>query len=121
VAALILIVEDDETVTAALRILFEDAGYRVSSAMTVRDAVAACVGERPDVMLLDLTLPDGDGLRVLAETSALGVAPKMTAAFTGHEDRATVERCLRAGCAEVLVKPVPIARLLEKVRALGAP
>jgi DNA-binding response OmpR family regulator len=110
----LLIVDDSPLVTDALRILFEETGHRVSTAGSVREAVDICGADRPDVMLLDLTLPDGSGLDVLA---ALGGSPPATLALTGHDDPRTTARCLAAGCREVLLKPVPTRQLLDKVRA----
>jgi CheY-like chemotaxis protein len=66
-------------------------------------------------MLLDLTLPDGDGMRVLQTLAADGLAPRVTVALTGRDDPDTVQRCLDAGCAAVLGKPVPIRELLRRM------
>ena len=66
----ILIVDDSADVTGALRVLFEETGNDVSVANTIRDAVAVADARTVDVMLLDLTLPDGDGLSVLATMRA---------------------------------------------------
>lgn len=112
---LVLLVEDSELVTAALRILFEETGRRVRVAPTVAAAVAACEVEPPALMLLDLTLPDGDGLGVLDAVRARGAAPRVTVAMTGRDDDATRARCLAAGCADVLAKPVPVRELLRRV------
>jgi DNA-binding response OmpR family regulator len=90
----------------------------VSVAATVRAAVAACSAEPPDVMLLDLTLPDGDGLAVLRELGVHGALPRVAVAMTGHDDPQTRERCLAAGCRDVLVKPVPTRELLRVVDGL---
>src|SRR5688500_18159395 len=60
----VLIVEDNELVTGALRILFEETGRRVTVAHSVAEAVRAGQSGPPDLLLLDLTLPDGDGLEV---------------------------------------------------------
>ena len=57
-------------------------------------------------VLLDLTLPDGDGLTVLERLTSRGAAPRVTVALTGHDDEVTRNRCLRAGCRAVLVKPM---------------
>src|SRR5207237_1171652 len=62
----VLIVEDNELVTNALRILFEETGRRVTVAHSVAEAVHAGANDPPDLLLLDLTLPDGDGLEVAA-------------------------------------------------------
>jgi two-component system KDP operon response regulator KdpE len=111
---LVLLVEDSELVTSALRILFEETGRRVRVAPTVAAAVAACTEETPALMLLDLTLPDGDGLRVLDAVRRHGAPPRVTVAMTGHDDDATRARCLAAGCADVLAKPVPVRELLRR-------
>lgn len=107
-------------VTGALRVLFEETGHRVTVAGTAAEAIAAATAERPDIMLLDLGLPDADGLTVLEALTPRGLAPLQTIALTGDGDAATVARCHAAGCNSVLLKPVPAMALLTKVReALG--
>jgi two-component system KDP operon response regulator KdpE len=113
----VLIVEDSELAADALKILFESRGYAVRVAPSVKAAVDACASAPTDLMLLDLTLPDGDGLAVLAAVSALGVRPRVTVALTGHDDPALAERCRAAGCLEVLLKPVPVRELLVRASA----
>ena len=66
-----------------------------------------------DVMLLDLTLPDGDGLAALTTMRARAIEPRVTAALTGRAEPEIAARCTAAGCRAVLVKPVPIAELLH--------
>src|SRR5690348_17726999 len=66
-AAHVLIVEDNDLVSGALRVLFEQTGRRVSVAGTVASAIALARQDRPDLMLVDLTLPDGSGLAILEE------------------------------------------------------
>ena len=105
-AAHVLVVEDSALVVGALQVLLEDAGHRVSCAPTVREAIACARRDPPDVLLLDLTLPDGDGLTVIEALAAGGAPPPVTAAMTGHDEPAVRERCLRAGCRAVLIKPI---------------
>jgi len=88
----------------------------VSVANTIRDAVAVADARTIDVMLLDLTLPDGDGLSVLAAMRARATEPRVTAALTGRAEPEIAARCTAAGCRAVLVKPVPIGELLRRVR-----
>lgn len=114
----ILIVDDSALVTDALRILFEANGYRVSVAGSVASAAARAVADPADVMLLDLTLPDGDGLATLARLRTEGAPSPATIALTGHDDDVIRERCLAAGCRAVLVKPAPTQQLLALVRSL---
>lgn len=109
----VLIVEDNELVTDALRILFEETGRRVTLAHSVAEAVSIGLADPPDLLLLDLSLPDGDGLEVSRRLLARGVHPKATVALTGHDDPESRARCTAAGCTAVLVKPVPAAELLR--------
>jgi DNA-binding response OmpR family regulator len=109
----VLVVEDSILISSALRILLEANGYDVVVAGTAADAVQAASTSAPDVMLLDLTLPDGDGLSVLDDLKARSAEPSLTLAMTGHDDDITRARCMAAGCAGVLLKPVPINDLLR--------
>jgi CheY-like chemotaxis protein len=112
----VLIVEDNELVTGALRILFEETGRRVTVAHSVAEAVEAGASDPPDLLLLDLSLPDGDGLEVAQLLAKRGVEPKATVALTGHDDPASLERCSAAGITAVMVKPVPTKELLRKAK-----
>ena len=111
---LVLIVDDSSHVTGPLQILFEETGRRVVVAESVTSAVRACEAERPDLMLLDVTLPDGDGLSVLSLLAGRSALPPVTVALTGHDDTLTVQRCRAAGCRDVLLKPVPVRELLRR-------
>lgn len=111
----VLVVEDSVLISSALRVLLESAGYEVTIAGTAVEALDAALVIHPDAMLLDLTLPDGDGLSVLSDLAARGASHPVTLAMTGHDDHITRQRCIDAGCADVLVKPVPIRELLRIV------
>ena len=115
-APYILLVEDSTLVSDAMRVLFEETGHRVTVAATAESAIDAGLAEQPDIMLLDLGLPDADGLTVLETLTARGAAPGRTVALTGDNADETIRRCRAAGCHEVLLKPVPIAVLLGKIR-----
>ena len=118
-ACRVLVVEDNPLVTGALTILLESDGHQVRAAASVADAVARGREGPVDVMLLDLTLPDGDGLLALQSLQAAGQAPAVTIALTGHDDPITVARCEAAGCRAVLLKPVPARELLARVAEWG--
>jgi CheY-like chemotaxis protein len=112
----ILLVEDNRLVTDALVVLLESGGgHAVRTAATVADAVVRGAAEPVDVLLLDLTLPDGDGLGVLAGLRSAHAEPAVAVALTGHDDPATIARCRAAGCRAVLLKPVPARELLALV------
>lgn len=111
----VLIVEDHPLAADALRLLFDAVGHRPRLAASVAAAVRECAHRAPDLMLLDLTLADGDGLDVLAQTAAAGTTPRVTVALTGHDDHVLTERCRRAGCLDVILKPVMPRDLLERI------
>jgi DNA-binding response OmpR family regulator len=114
----LLIVEDSALTASALRLLFQESGYKVDVAPNVEEAVKLGSLHHVDVMLLDLSLPDGDGLLVLKRLRAAGHAPLNTVALTGYDDEELRQRCMDAGCTDVLLKPAPIAKLLALVRSL---
>jgi DNA-binding response OmpR family regulator len=118
VTAHVLVVEDNDLVASAMRLLMESGGHRVSMARTAAEARAVALADEVDLMLLDLTLPDGDGLHLLAELAEAGRSPRTTVLLTGHEEDATRRRALSAGCSDVWIKPVPARELLERVRRL---
>ena len=111
----VLIVEDSEEVVLALQIVMEAAGYRVSTAATVEEAVGIGREQPVDVLLLDLTLPDGNGLEVLRRLADAGASPRDALALTGRDEPEVRERCLAAGCRDVMVKPVPVRELVRRV------
>jgi DNA-binding response OmpR family regulator len=113
----VLIVEDNALVTSATRILLEDAGFRVSSAARVADAYAITRDDPPDAILLDLRLPDGNGLGLLERLRHDGLAIPVTVALTGRDEPEVRAKCLRAGCVDVIVKPIDAAGLGRLVRS----
>jgi len=113
--ARILIVEDNADAGDAMRMLLESGGHIVCVAGSVATAVAACNDHLVDLMLLDLTLPDGDGLQVLAQATT---APGVTLALTGWDEPAIIARCRAAGCRDVLIKPVSARMLLALTATL---
>lgn len=95
--------------------LFEATGHRVAVAETVAQAVSMVLDTRPDLVLLDLTLPDGDGFQVAQRVADADVRPVMVA-LTGHDDPAIAARCEALGFAGVFVKPVPARELIAKTK-----
>lgn len=119
-ASRILIVEDSPLVTDAFSILFRESGFDVDVAGTVAQAVELATARPVDVILLDLSLPDGDGLEVLKQLGERNALPKATLAMTGHGDSRSRQKCLDAGCADVLLKPVRIGDLIRQIEHLLA-
>lgn len=115
----VLIVEDNELARDAWRLLLQATGHRVSVAGTVAEALRVARAERPDLVILDLTLPDGDGLSIIPQL-IVEENPPIFVALTGHDTREVADRCRTAGCADVLVKPVTSKELLAVVDPLLA-
>lgn len=118
---LILAVEDIPANLALLHAVLEPAGYVIRDAMTLQDARRALHQGRPDLILLDVRLPDGDGLDLAREMQHREVPERVpilaiSASVLPHE-RADA---LSAGCDAFLPKPLRPAELLTTVRALLA-
>jgi two-component system KDP operon response regulator KdpE len=113
--SVVLVVEDNALVTDAMRVLLESCGHEVVSAETVEEAVTRVREHNPALVLLDLSLPDGHGLDALQRYAAPGERQPVTVALTGHDDPDLRERCLHAGCRDVLLKPVPARELVALV------
>lgn len=114
--ATILLVEDNETIRHAFSILLEDSGYRVLQAGTGEEALAAAKRDRPQLVLMDLGLPDLSGLEV---TRRLKADPETRAvivvALTGRALETDQNECLAAGCTAYLSKPIDSEKLLRRL------
>ncbi|MET9208440.1 response regulator transcription factor [Streptomyces bacillaris] len=112
----LLIVEDDPASVLALRELLTRGGYRVVTAADGREALRLLFAERPDLMLLDLLVPELDGWRVLTRARDLSDLPVLVVSgLDGVDHRVTA---LRAGADDYLVKPFHPEELLARVEAL---
>lgn len=105
----VLIVEDSQLVIDALKVLFDASGRRVSGAHTIAEARQIEDADPAALVLLDLRLPDGDGLSLVPHLRSAG---SVVVALTGDDDPGKRQSCLDAGCADVLVKPVPVRQLM---------
>jgi two-component system, OmpR family, copper resistance phosphate regulon response regulator CusR len=113
----ILVVEDDARVAALLRRGLTDEGYQVDVARTCASAESMVCTAPPDLVLLDLGLPDGDGLDLLARLRKRQAGlPVM--ALTARDQIEQRVAGLEAGADDYLVKPFAFPELLARVRAL---
>ena len=110
----VLLVEDSDAIRDAFTILLEDAGYTVLGAATGAEALRLAEERVPDLVLLDMGLPDMTGLEVVRTLKA---APQTAAiavvALTGRDEEADRRACLAAGCAAYIVKPVNTQKLVR--------
>jgi DNA-binding NarL/FixJ family response regulator len=88
----------------------------VGEAGTDRQTISMCQRRRPDVLVLDLGLSEGDGLDVCATVAAQESAPAIVV-YTGHDDPAAVARALDAGASGLVLKGSPLTDLQRAVRA----
>ena len=113
--ATILLVEDTISLQIVYRSILTSAGHTVAVAGTAAEALAQFRAMRPAVVLLDLVLPDRDGLELMQELLALGPETGVVAiTANGSVNRAV--QAMRAGAHDFLVKPVDENRLLDAVR-----
>ena len=112
----VLLVEDDDLLRESFQILLDDAGYRVLTAGTARSAIDTARDEHPNLVILDLGLPDRPGLdvvRIFRADPDLAAVPVI--ALTGRVGPGQEEACLEAGCNRFLAKPVAASRLLQEM------
>ena len=115
----ILLVEDDHLLRDAFRLLLEDAGYRVLEAGSAQEALEHTEVVTPDIVLLDLGLPDRPGLDVARELrTRVELTDLPIIALTGRVGATEQRECLKAGCTLYLAKPIGPRELLRQLREL---
>lgn len=110
----VLVVEDDPRLRQPLTLTLRAKGYDVVAVDTGRDALAAVAGERPDLIVLDLGLPDMDGLRVLQHLRPGFTMPVLV--LSARDSEAEKVRLLDAGANDYVTKPFGMEELLARVR-----
>jgi two-component system cell cycle response regulator DivK len=116
--ARILLVEDNEKNMKLLRDVLRAAGYDTLEAWTGRQALELALGQKPDLVVMDIRLPDIDGLAALSRLRADGrTAAIPVLALTAQAMAGDRERFLAAGFDGYLSKPVNIAALVDTVGA----
>lgn len=115
--ASVLLVEDDRNLREALAETLADEGYRVVTASTLKEARAALKTVTPDVLVLDLMLPDGDGSTLCTEVKRAGLPTRvlMLTARTLEDD---VVKGFGSGADDYVGKPYRLKELLARIAAL---
>ena len=116
-AKTILVLEDNTALALGLRNNLEFAGYEAVVAHDAASGLAAARARAPDLIILDLMLPDADGFRVLRELRAEGVETPVLV-LTALGDEADKVRGLRVGADDYVTKPFGLMELLARVDAL---
>jgi len=115
-SASVLIIDDEPQIRKFLRISLASQGYRVLESTDGRDGLARAALEQPDLVVLDLGLPDMDGQEVLGELRSWTRVPVIVLSVRSSE--AEKARALDAGANDYVTKPFGIQEFLARVRAL---
>lgn len=112
----ILTIEDDPSIRTALERGLAERGHSVQTAATGVAGLEAVLGDRPDVVLLDLGLPDVDGLTVIGMIRAASAVPIIV--ITALDDDPTMVRALDSGADDYVVKPFRLEQVTARIRAV---
>ena len=115
----VLLVEDNELNRDMLSRRLERKGFEVVLAVDGIQGVALARSEAPDVILMDMSLPEIDGLEATCRLKADAATCQIPIlALTAHAMERDRERAIEAGCDDYDTKPVNLPRLLEKIQTL---
>ncbi|WP_460397462.1 response regulator transcription factor [Actinophytocola sediminis] len=114
--AQVLVVEDDATIRTSIIRGLTDRGHAVVSAPTALAGLELAVSDRPDVVVLDLGLPDLDGKVMLRMLRGVSDVPVVVA--TARDDESEIVAVLDAGADDYVVKPFGVAQLDARIRAV---
>jgi two-component system KDP operon response regulator KdpE len=111
---LVLVVDDEAAIRRFLRVTLESQGYRVREAATAAEGLIEARTQRPDLILLDLGLPDADGLDVTKQLRAESGTPIVVVSARGQEQDKVA--ALDAGADDYVSKPFGVAELAARIR-----
>ena len=112
----ILVVDDEPSILALVKDILEDEGYEVDTAEDAESARASRRNRRPDLILLDIWMPDSDGISLLREWSESSTGNAPVIMMSGHGTVETAVEATRLGAYDFLEKPLSTAKLLLAVR-----
>lgn len=110
------IVEDDKLLNRALVIALEKEGYEALPASGYRDGVRKFREKRPDLILIDINLPDGDGISLCREIREYEDIPAIF--LTGRDEEEDMLGAFTAGADDYVVKPFPMSVLMKRIQAV---
>jgi DNA-binding NtrC family response regulator len=111
----ILVVDDEHGIRDLLWEILNDEGHNVELAENAAQARAARARERPDLVLLDIWMPDTDGVTLLKEWSSSGVLTMPVIMMSGHATIDTAVEATKIGALAFLEKPITLQKLLKAV------
>ncbi len=114
--AYILVVDDEPDIRSLLKEILEDEGYEVEVAQDGASARRTRKARRPDLVLLDIWMPDIDGISLLREWTAEGALTTPVVMMSGHGTVETAVEATRLGAYDFIEKPISLAKLLVTVQ-----
>lgn len=114
--AQILVVDDEPDIRQLVQEILEDEGFSVQVAKDGESARQAFARKKPDLVLLDIWMPDIDGISLLKEWSSAGSLESQVVIMSGHGTLETAVEATRLGAFDFIQKPLSLAKLLATVR-----
>ncbi|BBO60514.1 transcriptional regulator [Mycoavidus sp. B2-EB] len=114
--ATILVVDDEMGIRELLSEILNDEGHLVDVAENAQEARAYCMRQAPDLILLDIWMPDTDGITLLKEWAARGCLTMPVIMMSGHATIDTAVEATRIGAFDFLEKPIALQKLLQAVK-----
>jgi two-component system KDP operon response regulator KdpE len=112
----VLVCDDELQILRALKVILRDAGFEVEATATAGEALDAAAVRPPDAAIVDLMLPDGDGIEVCRRLRSWSDMPILVLSATGEEDRKVA--ALEAGADDYVTKPFGPRELVARLRAV---
>jgi predicted signal transduction protein with EAL and GGDEF domain/FixJ family two-component response regulator len=113
----VLVADDDAILREIAGAMLRDAGFAVQTVASGDAAVAACALRLPDIVLLDVEMPDGNGYQACTNIRSLpGGADLPIVMVTGCDDTVSIDRAYEAGATDFVVKPINWALLVHRIR-----
>lgn len=110
----VLVIDDEVQIRRLLRVTLEKQGFAVHDAATGGEGIAMVLGKKPDIVLLDLGLPDKDGAEVLASLRTWSTVPVIILSVRDSEEG--IVRLLDAGADDYLIKPFNTGELVARMK-----
>jgi two-component system KDP operon response regulator KdpE len=111
----VLVVDDELQILRALRVILRDAGYEPVTVATAEEALDAAATRPPDAAIVDLVLPDGDGIEVTRQLRSWSEMPILVLSAIGEEEQKV--RALEAGADDYVTKPFGARELVARLGA----
>ena len=115
-SARILVVDDEADIRELVRDILSEEGYSVEAAANAAEARAACAKQAPDLVLLDIWMPDTDGISLLREWQQAQSLTAPVVMMSGHGTVETAVEATRLGAIDYVEKPLSLAKLLRTVQ-----